>query len=64
MQTAQIQDLKIGEVFKRKPTAKTTFTRDVFCRSTRKYICIPDDYIWGGGMEMRGTMIVYVGFDY
>jgi hypothetical protein len=64
MQTAQIKDLKIGEVFKRKPDAKKTFTRDVYCRFGRKYICMPDDDVWGGGMQLRGTTIVYIGFDY
>ena len=60
MTPIQLADLPNGAYFKRKPEAKKIFIRDDYCRSMRKYLCMPEDDVWGAGMPLKGTTIVYI----
>ena len=59
-QPTPLKDLPHGAYFKRKPEARKLFIRDAYCRTLRKYFCIPEDDVWGGGMPLKGSTIVYI----
>ena len=59
-QPIPLKDLPNGAYFKRKPQARKLFIRDDYCRSMRKYLCMPEDDVWGSGMPLKGSTIVYV----
>ena len=60
MTTVKLADLQNVAYLKRKPEAKKIFIRDDYCRAMRKYLCMPEDDVWGAGMPLKGTTIVYV----
>jgi hypothetical protein len=64
MQTAMIKDLPKGEFFKRKPDANKVYIRDEYFRNTKKYQCDDTTDIWGNGIQLKGTTVVYIGFTY
>ena len=60
-----LKDLKKGDEFKRKPDANKSFVkgdynRKSFFNPTASYTCIPDDDVWGGGMEINSKAFVYI----
>lgn len=64
MQAATIRELKAGEFFKRKPDANKVYTRAEYCRDAKKYQCDDHSDIWGNGLLLKGSTIVYIGFTY
>ena len=63
MKTIQLKDLPRGEFFKRKPTSGKVYTRGVYDRTVRKYCCDDWDDI-SRCIELRGTTIVFVDFEF
>ncbi len=59
-----LKDIKKGEYLKRKPDSKKIHIRDEYCREAKKYECMDTEDIWGSGVMLKGTTIVFVGFDY
>jgi len=64
MQTALIKDLPKGEFFKRKPDASKVYQREEFNRVSKKYNCRDMLDCWGNGLQLKGSTVVYIGFDY
>jgi hypothetical protein len=64
MQTAMIKDLPKGEYFKRKADANKVYQRGEYYRDTKRYQCDDCDDVWGNGMQLKGTTVVYYGFEY
>jgi hypothetical protein len=60
MTKIQLKDLPFGAYFKRKPTAKKEFIRDEYCRSLKKYFCMPENDVWGSGLPLKGSTVVYI----
>jgi hypothetical protein len=59
----KLSDLKRGEFFKRKPTARKVYTKGEYDRGSKKYGC--EDYeAVGSEIFLKGDTLVYVGFDY
>lgn len=59
----KLSDLKKGEFFKRKPTARKVYTKGDYDRGSKKYGC--GDYEAAGDeIFLTGDTMVYVGFDY
>ena len=61
--TKKIEDLELGEYFKRKESSKKVWTRQEYDRSEKKYECHDESDISGFMYLKKGTQ-VYVGFDY
>ena len=58
-----LSNLKKGEFFKRKPTARKVYTKGDYDRGSKKYGC--GDYEAAGDeIFLKGDTMVYVGFDY
>ncbi len=64
MQQVQLKDLPKGEFFKRKADANKVYQRKDFNRSAKKYDCRDMLDCWGNGLQLKGTTIVFTGFDY
>jgi hypothetical protein len=64
IQTVAIKDLPKGEFFKRKPDASKVYQRDTYNREAKKYDCTDMLDCWGNGLQLKGSTLVYVGFDY
>ena len=64
MQTIQLKDLPKGEFFKRKEFTDKVYQRSEYYRDTKKYQCDSCDDMWGNGIQLKGTTMVYVGFEY
>jgi hypothetical protein len=64
MQTVQIKDLPKGEFFKRKPDASKVYQRKDYNRQAKKYDCRDMLDCWGNGLQLKGTTVVFIGFDY
>jgi hypothetical protein len=64
MQSAQLKDLPKGEFFKRKPDASKVYQRAEYNREAKKYNCTDMLDVWGNGLQLKGTTLVYIGFDY
>ena len=60
----QLKDVKKGEYIKRKPDSKKVHVKDDYCRQAGKYECLDTDDIWGNGILLKGTTIVWIGFTY
>jgi hypothetical protein len=63
VQAVQLKDVKKGEFIKRKPDAKKVFTKGEYCRFDKKYSCDDWDDI-SRCIMLKGSTIVYIGFDY
>ena len=63
LQAVQLKDVKKGEFIKRKPDAKKVFTKGEFCRLDKKYSCDDWDDI-SRCIMLKGSTIVYIGFDF
>ena len=63
MQAALIKDLPRGEFFKRKPDAIKVYRRGEYERSSRKYQADDCDDICRE-LLLKGSTVVYIGFDY
>lgn len=63
MQTKTIRELANGEFFKRKPDAAKVYTRRDYQRDVRKFQCDDESDI-SRSIDLRGNVVVYVGFDY
>ena len=64
MQTALLKDLPKGEPFMRKADAKKVYIRDTYNREAKKYDCMDSTSIWSNGLQLKGSTVVYIGFDY
>jgi hypothetical protein len=64
LQQVAIKDLPKGEFFKRKPDANKVYQRDTYNREAKKFDCTDTTDIWGNGLQLKGSTVVYVGFDY
>lgn len=64
METVLIKDLPKGEFFKRKPDANKVYQRDAYNREAKKYDCTDMLDCWGNGLQLKGSTVVYIGFDY
>jgi len=63
MQAIQLKDVKSGDFIKRKPDAKKVFTKGDYDRAEKKYWCDDWDDI-SRGLLLKGTTVVYIGFDF
>ena len=63
LQAVQLKDVKKGEYIKRKPDAKKVFTKGEYCRFDKKYSCDDWEDI-SRCIMLKGSTIVYVGFDF
>jgi hypothetical protein len=59
----KLSDLKKGEFFKRKPTARKVYTKGEYDRGSKKYGCGDYEAV-GSEIFLKGDTLVYVGFDY
>ena len=59
-----LKDIKAGEFFKRKADAVKVYIREEYCRDVKKYQCADCSDVWGNGVQLKGSTIVFVGFDY
>jgi hypothetical protein len=59
----KLSDLKKGEFFKRKPTARKVYTKGDYDRGSKKYGCGDYEAV-GDEIFLTGDTMVYVGFDY
>jgi len=60
-----LKSLKKGDEFKRQPDALKSFykwhyNRKSACYKQATFCCIPDDDVFGGGMEINAKAFVYV----
>lgn len=60
----QLKDVPKGEYFKRKQYTSKVYVRGEYYRDTKKYQCDSCEDIWGNGIQLKGTTIVYIGFTY
>lgn len=58
-----MRDVKPGEFIRRKPDAKTTYTRGPYDRSAKKYAALAEDDI-SREFLIAGDTLVYIGFTY
>ena len=63
MQTAMIKDLPKGEFFNRKPDANKVYRREEYCRINKAYQCDDESDI-SRALFLKGTTVVYYGFEY
>lgn len=64
MESKQLKELKLGEFFKRKPDASGVFIRSEYQRDSKRYQCDSCADIWGNGLLLKGSTVVFIGFDY
>lgn len=64
MQSITIKELANGEYFKRKPDSQKVYIRKEYYQDTKKYQCDDCDDVLGNGLQLKGSTIVYIGFDY
>lgn len=64
MTQVQLKDLPKGEFFKRKADANKVYQRTEFNRSAKKYDCRDMLDVWGNGLQLKGSTLVFIGFDY
>lgn len=62
-QAMKLSDLKRGEFFRRKPDAQKTYRRGVYDRFEKKYSGEDWDDI-SREILLKGSTLVYVGFDF
>ena len=58
-----IEDVKIGDFFKRKADAKKVYRRAAYCKFAKRYIGDDWDDISRNCEVKKGTM-VFIGFDF
>ena len=63
MQSIMLKDVPRGEFVKRKPEAKTVFTRGDYDHSDKRY-ALNDWLDISRAVYLKGTTIVYIDFDY
>tara|TARA_R100000234_G_scaffold94264_1_gene62484 strand:- start:812 stop:1003 length:192 start_codon:yes stop_codon:yes gene_type:complete len=63
MEAIKIEDVKKGDFIRRKPDAKTTFTKGDYCRFEKKYELGDWDDISRSVYLKKGT-IVYIDFTF
>ena len=63
MQSIMLKDVTRGEFVKRKPEAKTVFTRGEYNRSAKRYT-LEDEWDICRAVYLKGETIVYIDFDY
>lgn len=64
MQTTTLSQIKAGEFFMRKPDSKKVYVRAEYCRDVKKYQCDDTTDVWGNGLQLKGSTVVYIGFTY
>lgn len=64
MTQVQLKDLPKGEFFKRKADASKVYQRTDYNRVAKKYDCRDMLDCWGNGLQLKGTTVVFIGFDY
>jgi hypothetical protein len=62
--TALLKDLPKGEYFKRKEDSIKVYTRSEYYRDTKKYQCDDHSDVWGNGIQLKGSTVVFIGFTY
>jgi len=63
MEQVAIENVKIGDFFKRKADAKKTYKRAAYCKFAKRYIGDDWDDISRCVEIKRGTL-VFIGFDF
>lgn len=63
MQAIELRKVPKGEFIKRKPDAKKVFIRGEYDRAYKKFRCDDWDDI-SRDIMLKGTTIVYIGFDF
>ena len=58
-----INDLKIDEFFKRKPTGKKIYKRGEYCRQTKSFMCYDVDNI-NKQINIKSNKQIYTNFEY
>lgn len=64
MQAIQLKDIPKGEFFKRKIDSKKVYIRADYQRDSKKFQCDDCLDVWGNGLLIKGSALVYVGFEY
>jgi hypothetical protein len=64
MQAIKLKDIKAGEYFKRKADSAKVYQRAEYCRDEAKYQCDDCSDIWGNGLRLKGSTVVFIGFEY
>ena len=63
MKAVFIKDVPHGEYVKRKPDSRKVFKRGDYCRDEKKYE-LQDTEDHCNFIYLKGSTIVYIGFDY
>jgi hypothetical protein len=63
MKSVMLKDVPHGAFVKRKPEAKSVFTRGDYDRSYKRY-ALDDWFDISRAVYLKGTTIVYIDFDY
>jgi hypothetical protein len=63
MQLIKLSKVKKGDYIKRKLDSKQVWIRDEYERSTKKYMVTDTDDI-GRSMLLKGSTLVFIGFEY
>lgn len=58
-----LRTIKPGEYFKRKPEAKTVFSKGEYCRESKRFLCSDFDDI-NRFISLKGDTLVFVGFTF
>lgn len=56
-----LKDVKKGSYFR---YGKKIYIRDDYERSSKKYLCMPVDDVWGTGKLIDGKKLVDIGIEY
>lgn len=65
LRAVRLAELKQGTFFKRKPFSNTVWVRDEYSHFDKKYYCEKQNQQnTYGDMYLKGSTIVYIGFEY
>ena len=64
MGKALLKDLPKGEFFMRKADSKKVYQREEYNRESKKYNCTDMLDVWGSGLQLKGSTVVFIGFTY
>lgn len=63
MEKTLIENIKVGEYFKKKPDGKTVYIRDKYVQGMKKYECYKFDDVNDLCYLKKGS-VVYIGFTF
>lgn len=63
MKAVKLNEVKVGEVFKRKPDAKSVFVRNHYDKATKSFSA-SDWYDTSREIFIKANKVVFVGFEF